>query len=111
MYVVNHNNVITEKVVTMIARKYALKSNVNSKLVPVKGQAKVVYDALKLDTSPALAATICDRVNVDDLRTRQDKLRVVLYYILVMKKQGLVESFEQTVETANEPEQLSLEIV
>ena len=82
----------------MVARKYSLVPD--SKPAHYKGQCKIVYDELKRDTRPRLAAEVCS--SISELPTKQDKLRVVLYYILVMKKQGIVRSFETTDEKCQE---------
>ena len=82
----------------MVARKYSLVPD--SKPAHYKGQCKIVYDELKRDTRPRLATEVCS--SISELPTKQDKLRVVLYYILIMKKQGIVRSFEMTDEKCQE---------
>jgi hypothetical protein len=75
----------------MIARKYFFNGE-KAKVAP-KGQAAIVFSELRKNREPRLAQEICDSIAI--LPTRQDKLRVVLYYILVFKKAGFVSAVEQ----------------
>jgi hypothetical protein len=80
------------------ARFYAL--NVNSKsekgekyFSEIKGQAKVVFEEMQNDKNPRLATDIAEKCG-HKIVTRQDILRVVLYYIIVFKTKGFVNSFD-----------------
>jgi hypothetical protein len=62
----------------------------------VRGQAAVVLAELKRDTTPRLATDIAETVaSSGELKTRQDILRVVLYYIIIFKNRGMVSATEQ----------------
>lgn len=58
------------------------------------GQAKQVWEELQVDTTPRLATDIDAQVG-PKFKTRQDTLRVTLYYLLVFKKQGIVQATAQ----------------
>src|SRR5687768_2113985 len=78
------------------ARMYAL---VGEPKKAVTGQAAVVLAELKRDTSPRLASAISEAVEKSGaLKTRQDVLRVTLYYILIFKKAGIVAATDQPIE-------------
>ena len=69
---------------------------------PINGQALVVWN--HMSSTPELAKTILARVvESGQLKTTQDKYRVVLYYILVFKSKGLVEAVEPAENVAVEP--------
>ena len=79
----------------MTARLYAATPNARPAKV-LRGQALQVWTELQADTTPRLATAI--DANVGPLyKTRQDTLRVTLYYLLVFKKQGIVTSSEPVV--------------
>jgi len=92
----------------MVARKYALVAEF--KMPVLSGQAKIVMTALMADRTPRLATDITATVG-EDLVTRQDRHRVVLYYILVFKSKGIVSAFEETAVEEVVEEQMSLEMV
>jgi hypothetical protein len=74
-----------------------------SALAKVKGQAKIVIDELYRDPRPRLASEI----NVETekcLKTRQSTLRVTLYYIIVFKSKGWINTQEQSVSESDTPE-------
>ena len=80
------------------ARYYALNANVNSEfgkkyVSNLKGQAKIVFEEMKNDATPRLATAINEKTE-KLLKTRQDTLRVTLYYIIVFKGKGIVSSFD-----------------
>lgn len=81
------------------ARFYSLNNNANNDakakkyIAELKGQARIVFDELKNDTTPRLASEILEKCG-EKIRTRQDVLRVVLYYIIVFKGKGFVSSFD-----------------
>lgn len=76
----------------MTAKLYARVSNAKFEK-PLGPQAKIVWDALT--TTPQLATDV-NNVSGPKFATRQDTLRVTLYYILTFKKQGLVAAFAPT---------------
>ena len=85
----------------MTARLYAIAND--AKLTKtLKGQALQVWTELQNDTTPRLAVDIDAKVG-PLYKTRQDTLRVTLYYLLVFKKQGLVVASEPAVTPAQEP--------
>lgn len=94
----NHSGCSVEKreniVPTMRARLYAIIGN--PKKEPT-GQAARVLTELRRDTTPRLAEDIDKAIATSDTphKTRQDSLRVTLYYLLVFKKQGIVAATEQ----------------
>ncbi len=67
----------------------------------VKGQAAVVLDVLKRQNGePKLASVLADQVASEgNLKTRQDILRVVLYYIIIFKGKGIVSATDQDIPT------------
>jgi hypothetical protein len=69
------------------------------------GQAAQVWTELANDTTPRLATAVDAKVG-PLFKTRQDTLRVTLYYILVFKKLGLVQATAQPKVVAPTPEQL-----
>lgn len=83
----------------MTARMYSLVSelsDVQQKYVAgLKGQAKIVYDELVANRTPRLGEDI-NKVTGPLFTTRQDTLRVTLYYIIVFKGKGIVRATEQT---------------
>jgi hypothetical protein len=64
-----------------------------------KGQAAVVLDVLKRQNGEMkLASDIAAQVAEEGkLKTRQDILRVVLYYIIVFKGKGMIATQDQEV--------------
>ncbi len=89
------------------ARLYAF--NGTEPKSPVKGQAAVVLDVLRRQNGePKLATDLAAQVEREgNLKTRQDILRVTLYYVLVFKSRGMIATCEQevpesVVATANE---------
>ena len=87
----------------MTARHYVLRADVK---VPVlKGQAKIVMDTLvELQGQGPLPATTINETSGPKFKTRQDTLRVTLYYIVVFKGQGLVRAVEPGTEVPVEPQ-------
>lgn len=83
------------------ARLYAITSK-TLKNEP-KGQAARVLEELRANTEPRLATDIDMSIATSDSphKTRQDSLRVTLYYLLVFKKQGIVAASEQPDEAAD----------
>lgn len=85
--------------VTMTARMYSLATNLspeNKKYVGgLRGQAKIVYEELVRDRTPRLAEAI-NKVTGPKFVTKQDTLRVTLYYIIVFKGRGIVVAHEPT---------------
>jgi hypothetical protein len=81
------------------ARLYALdvtavKNGVaRSYILNLKGQAKIVFDALVENTKPRLASEI-DDITSKKFVTRQDTLRVTLYYLIIFKGKKIVCAFE-----------------
>ena len=61
------------------------------------GQAQRVLQELRRDRTPRLAEDIDAAIQKSDTphKTRQDSLRVTLYYLLVFKKQGIVRAEAQ----------------
>jgi hypothetical protein len=79
------------------ARLYSLVPGAAPK-TPLKGQSAVVFDVLSEQTEPMLASDLTEKVlETGRLKTRQDALRVVLYYLIVFKGRGLVAASEQPV--------------
>ncbi len=86
------------------ARLYALDSkriaNADGKtktyIAGLKGQAKIVFDAMRDNPKPRLAVEI-DK-DCTAIVTRQDRFRVTLYYILVFKSKGIVKAYLPDVE-------------
>ncbi len=80
------------------ARLYVLNS-VPAKAAELKGQARVVFDVLRAQNGePKLASDINADVEATGLlKTRQDTLRVTLYYIIVFKGRGWVSAVDQEV--------------
>lgn len=85
----------------MTARLYSLASNLtpeNKKYVAgLRGQAKIVYEELDRVRTPRLAEDI-NKETAKRLVTKQDFLRVTLYYIIVFKGRGIVVAHEATRE-------------
>lgn len=94
----------------MRARLYNLVEGKKPRREP-SGQALRVLQELRADTEPRTAQAIDEAIAKSDSphKTRQDSLRVTLYYILVFKKQGLVQATEQPVE-ADEAETDATEV-
>ena len=88
----------------MTARLYSLKSELSESqqkyAAALKGQARIVFDELAANRAPRLAEKI-NELTGPKFTTRQDTLRVTLYYIIVFKGKGLVVASEQTRETPN----------
>jgi hypothetical protein len=81
----------------MIARMYRIVDVLDVKqkeyLSGLRGQAKIVAAELLADRTPRLATEInakCEKHFV----TRQDPLRVTLYYVIIFKKRGIVVTSE-----------------
>jgi len=75
------------------AKLYSLVPETQPKKA-LTGQAKQVWEELSADPTPRLATDIDAQVG-PKFKTRQDTLRVTLYYLLVFKKQGLVQAAPQ----------------
>lgn len=95
----------------MIARMYQLNAQLNDaqqkKVAAYKGQCKVVYEIMRNIDRPLLATHINERVvESGRLHTKQDTLRVTLYYIIVMKGAGIVTAHESV--QCEETSQLTL---
>jgi hypothetical protein len=75
------------------ARLYSVNTELVQNSDKFKGQAKIVMDELLRDTSPRLASEINTHTE-KCLKTRQDTLRVTLYYIIVFKSKGLIHTKE-----------------
>ncbi len=60
-----------------------------SEMAKLKGQAKIVMDELLRDETPRFASQINTETE-KCLKTRQDTLRVTLYYIIVFKSKGWI---------------------
>ena len=75
---------------------------------PVKGQAAVILDVLRRQNGEMkLASALAEQVEREgNLKTRQDILRVTLYYIIVFKNRGMIAVTDQDIpvepETASE---------
>jgi hypothetical protein len=93
---------------TQRARLYAFTGK-NPKREP-SGQAARVLLELRANREPRLAEDIDLAIATSDTphKTRQDSLRVTLYYLLVFKKVGIVEATPQPIAeepvAADEPE-------
>jgi len=85
------------------ARLYA-RNEVPAK-VEFKGQAAVIMDVLlRQNGEPKLAADLAKQVEAEgNLKTKQDILRVTLYYIIVFKNKGLIATCEQDRPAETEP--------
>ena len=72
----------------------------------LKGQAKVVFDAMKAETGPVLAKDLATKCAFPG--SKQDPYRVTLYYVLIFKGKGLVLTSEapSSFEPEATPEQL-----
>ena len=90
----------------MKARMYSLKSGAKLKAKP-SGQALRVLRELQRVREPRLASEVDEAIAKSTGKpgsvngphiTRQDSLRVTLYYLLVFKKAGAVVASEQAVE-------------
>lgn len=83
----------------MTARLYSLATDLTAdqkKYVGgLRGQARIVYDELARVRTPRLAEDI-NKETRKLLVTRQDYLRVTLYYIIVFKGRGIVVAHEPT---------------
>lgn len=81
----------------MTARMYAMNSELTDAqkkyLAGLKGQAKVVAEELANNTEPRLAEDI-NKNTAPKLVTKQDELRVTLYYIIIFKGKGIVRAVE-----------------
>lgn len=90
------------------ARLYALTGK--QPKAALRGQAAVVFETLGTLDVPMLATEITEAVlNTGRLVTRQDPLRVVLYYLIIFKNRGIVAataqpSVEETVEVVETDE-------
>lgn len=89
------------------ARLYSKKSEELSTsqkkyVANLKGQAKIVFDELAADTTPRLATDV-EKACGSKIQTRQDTLRVVLYYIIVFKSKGLITAVEPGDEEVPNP--------
>ena len=80
------------------ARLYSVNTELVSNSDKFKGQAKIVMDELLRDTTPRLATEINTHTE-KCLKTRQDTLRVTLYYIIVFKGKGLIHTTENVSES------------
>lgn len=90
----------------MKARMYSLKAGAKLKSRP-SGQARRVLAELQRVREPRLATDIDEAIAKSTGKagglngphiTRQDSLRVTLYYLLVFKKAGAVVATEQSVD-------------
>jgi hypothetical protein len=92
------------------ARRYELIAEPTK---AVRGQAAVVLEALReVKGTPKLATEINELVvKSGNLKTRQDTLRVTLYYIIVFKGRGLVRATEQELVEAPESVAEGLEAI
>ena len=81
----------------MTARKYAVVANrtdaQNKFIAGLKGQAKVVMAELLANTEPRLGTEIESACGAK-IVTKQDTLRIVLYYVVIFKGKGLVVASE-----------------
>jgi hypothetical protein len=82
------------------ARKYALNLEAVKKedSAKLKGQAKIVFDELSRDNTPRLATVINENTE-KCLKTKQDTLRVTLYYIIVFKSKGWIQTSENNTQS------------
>jgi hypothetical protein len=89
------------------ARLYVLNS-APAKASELKGQARVVFDVLNSQNGePKLASDIAVQVEQSGLlKTRQDVLRVTLYYIIVFKGRGWVNAVDQEIPAPSADAQL-----
>lgn len=85
------------------ARLYAIVADAKLRNEP-KGQAARVLEELRSNPEPRLATDIDLAIvtSATPHRTRQDSLRVTLYYLLIFKKQGIVAASEQPIEAPAE---------
>ena len=85
----------------MTSRMYSLATDLTKDqkqyVSGLRGQAKIVYDELARVRAPRLAEDI-NKETRKHLVTRQDYLRVTLYYIIVFKGRGIVVAQEPTRE-------------
>jgi hypothetical protein len=86
-----------------MARTYGLTGKQAEK--PLSGQAKAIFDGMtetSKDGKPEfLDGKAWTELLKDRFKTRQDAYRVVLYYLLIFKKRGLV-AVQETAPTAEE---------
>lgn len=73
------------------ARMYSINAAAVSvsERAKLKGQAKIVMDELLRDETPRFASQINTETE-KCLKTKQDTLRVTLYYIIVFKSKGWI---------------------
>lgn len=73
-------------------RKYGWNGEMPAK--ELGGQAKIVFDVLKGAKDELHTGHEWTDIVGNELRTRQDPYRVVLYYILILKNRGLIRTNE-----------------
>lgn len=73
------------------ARMYSVNTSVipETEITKLKGQAKIVMSELIRDITPRFASQINTETE-KCLKTKQDTLRVTLYYIIVFKSKGWI---------------------
>jgi hypothetical protein len=81
------------------ARFYAVNENASSVegkkyFSSLKGQAKIVAEELFANTTPRLGTEI-EKECGSKIKTKQDTLRIVLYYICIFKSKKFVSSFDE----------------
>lgn len=81
------------------ARFYALNSRADSPegqkyFGAIKGQAKIVAEELRENLTPRLATEI-EKNCGHKIVTRQDTLRIVLYYLIIFKGKGFVSALDE----------------
>lgn len=77
-----------------------LDGTVRKQIVTMKGQAKVIFDELRLNRSPRTIASIAEAVD-GKFETVQSTLKVVTYYIVKWRSEGVVAAFGQSVDDAS----------
>lgn len=85
---------------------FALADNATEKIgtQKVRGQAAQVLAELQRDTTPRLASDIDEAIAKSDnpFKTRQDTLRVTLYYLIIFSNRGWVVKTKPVVEAPAE---------
>lgn len=88
---------------TIAARFYALNPNAPKLAKEPTGQAARLLEELRADTTPRFAQDIDMAIATSDRPyvTRQDSLRITLYYLIIFRRRGLVVATQQTTAAEN----------
>jgi hypothetical protein len=85
-----------------------LKAEIKKRILTLNGQALVVFNELRRDVRPRLAETITTAIG-SKLETTQEPNRVILYYLMIFEKWGIVKATLSTSAVSGDIDKLFAE--